>query len=58
MSNDTDAQRQAADLLDQDDVFDVAAGAIADIPPGEREAGECIEAVIAALRTHRVLPAA
>jgi hypothetical protein len=42
--------RQVADLLDDDAVFDIAAGAIADINPRSREAGDCINAVIAALR--------
>lgn len=51
MTIDPDALRQAADLLDRDDVFDVAAGAIADLHPRSREAGECIRAVIDALRT-------
>lgn len=50
MSPDADTLRQAAALLDDDAVFDVAAGAIADIAPRGREADECINAVIAALR--------
>jgi hypothetical protein len=51
MSPDPDALRQAADLLDRDDVYDVAAGAIAGMRLKSREAGECMNAVIAALRT-------
>lgn len=51
MTADPDALRQAADLLDRDDVFDVAAGAIADLHPRSREAADCIGAVIDALRT-------
>lgn len=47
---DPDGCRQAADLLDRDDVFDVAAGAIAELRNDSREAGACINAVIAALR--------
>lgn len=51
MTADPDALRQAADLLDRDDVFDVAAGAIADMSMDTREAFACINAVIHALRT-------
>ena len=50
MSADATTLRQVADLLDEDAVFDIAAGAIADIPPRSRDAGDCINAVIGALR--------
>lgn len=50
MSPDPDALRQAADLLDRDDVFDIAAGAVADIRRETRDADECINAVIHTLR--------
>jgi hypothetical protein len=45
-----DTLRAVADGLDDDAVFDIAAGAIADISPRSREASDCINAVIAALR--------
>jgi hypothetical protein len=49
-----DRFQQAADLIDGDDgddeLFDVAAGAIADIPPQERAADDCVNAIIAAYR--------
>lgn len=50
MSASPEELRQVADLLDTGDVFDIAAGAIADLRPQDRDAGECIAAVIAALR--------
>lgn len=49
--------RQLADLLDDDDVFDVVAGAIADSRdkaarlPDDRDSAAVLEDVIAALRT-------
>jgi hypothetical protein len=56
--------RQAADLLDMDEVFDVAAGAIAEArekaprlrerngQPIDRDSGEVLDELIAALRRH------
>lgn len=62
MTADPDLLLQAANLLDDDDVFDVAAAAIAaardkaprlrekDGQPIDRDSGEVLEDVIAALR--------